>query len=99
MKDNIGVLIIVGIVAFTFILPNIGTGVDKEKYDLLQASAQKYIEESHESRWDIDDEEDIGCGCNGREYIEHGDGHRTPCPCLEDGNCKCESEKDTGDKN
>jgi len=99
MKDNIGVLIIVGIVAFTVILPNIDTGVDKEKYDLLQASAQKYIEESHESRWDIDDEEDVECMCGGKGFIEHNDRHRTPCPCLEDDNCKCESEKDMGDKN
>lgn len=32
------------------------------------------------------------CKCNGTEVIVHGDGHKTPCPCL-GGNNKCNCGK------
>jgi hypothetical protein len=32
------------------------------------------------------------CECNGSGVLIHGDGHRTPCPCLSNGG-KCECAK------
>ena len=42
-----------------------------------------------------DNEEE--CICKGKGYIVHGDGHETPCPCIESGgtcdhNPKCGSK-------
>lgn len=72
-------------------------GTDKEKVEQLEKSAEFYVTESHISIWGSDGE-DVDCSCGGKGYIVHGDGHKTPCPCLEDGGCECESEIDMGDK-
>jgi hypothetical protein len=36
------------------------------------------------------DEADAKCcgACNGTGFITHGDGHKTPCPCPPDCECK-----------
>lgn len=43
----------------------------------------------------IDNETDTAttCECNGEKVIVHGDGHKTPCQCINsgDGVCRCEA--------
>jgi len=80
---------------YTFDIPMFDT-TNEEEVKQLKKSAEFYIAESHISIWG-GDEEVVDCICD-KGYIIHGDGHRTPCPCLEDEGCKCESEIDTGDK-
>jgi len=35
-------------------------------------------------------DDNVDCPCEGKGYIVHGDGHKTPCPCVADGGtCNC----------
>ena len=41
---------------------------------------------------DFDDPSKKCCGaCNGTGFVTHGDGHKTPCPCPPD--CECKTVK------
>lgn len=70
---------------------------DKE-YESYKAKALSAIKEYANVEPDPPDEdEDEDCPCEGLGYIIHGDGHRTPCPCIESGkkcthNPKCGTE-------
>lgn len=96
-KDQgIGGLIatIVGILIFG-IFGVSSDGVDIEK---LENDSKISISNAKKQIFNIDDKDVVvECNCGGKGYIVHGDGHQTPCPCLVDGDCKCKSEKDTGD--
>lgn len=52
------------------------------------------VEDSNNNEDEDDDDDESKCSCNGSEVIIHGDGHRTPCPCVSaGGECKCSKKK------
>lgn len=50
-------------------------------------------EENNDNNND-DDNDNTTCKCNGTEVIIHGDGHKTPCKCInEGGECNCSKKQ------
>lgn len=51
-------------------------------------------EDAPKDEKDEDDDSNFKCECQGTEVITHGDGHKTPCPCLgkDGGVCACGSK-------
>lgn len=106
MKDTlefIGLVLLVSIFSFQIFSQNTGYEAprfgDEKSVELLIESAQSHLEESAREKGliDYDDGDDeVECICDGSGVVRHLDGHTTPCPALEVGKCKSQTN---GEKN
>tara|TARA_R110002020_G_scaffold46539_17_gene132394 strand:- start:5236 stop:5904 length:669 start_codon:yes stop_codon:yes gene_type:complete len=63
---------------------------EKNTFEQYKNKAISAISEYNREIPDETPDDEDGCICEGKGYIIHGDGHRTPCPCIESGNeCQC----------
>jgi hypothetical protein len=92
MKDFL-ILIGVAVLVTVGVFVN-NPGITQEEVDRYSTDATMLIGDSYSEKFNFIVEE---CSCAGKGYIEHGDGHRTPCPCLDTaGGCNCKNN--SGDK-
>jgi len=79
-------IIILLLLAVTFI-PSGGVSSSEIKIDPMESEAYvAFLVNEDEVPKDNDVTE---CDCNGDGVLTHGDGHKTPCPCIDKGGCNC----------
>lgn len=85
-------LMLVFLFALEFIPKNINK---KEKFIFDRPRNEGYVAFIVNEKDEYVDEPTEKCKCNGSEVIVHGDGHKTPCQCLNTGSkiCECAKEK------
>jgi len=74
-------------------IPEISLGSEKNEISIDINRSEGYsafIANEDRQVDDTDDEVISECDCNGSKVIVHGDGHKTPCQCLNSSSGKCE---------
>jgi len=95
MKKSTFLLLLLLIAVF---IPSINTDLElggKKAFSIDIAKSEGYVAFIvNGDQGSVDNETDTitTCECNGEKVIEHGDGHKTPCQCINsgDGVCRCE---------
>ncbi len=59
---------------------------EKNTFEEYKNKALEAISEYNNNDTPDTPDNDDECPCGGKGYIVHGDGHKTPCPCIESGN-------------
>jgi thiol-disulfide isomerase/thioredoxin len=102
MKTNTAAWSIVTLFLITIIPFGSFTETQKKTFAFDKNTAEGYVAfVVNESTANKEDTTEKKCECRGKKVIVHGDGHKTPCPCLNNGsscNCKPDDSKndDTG---
>lgn len=95
MKINIGTLSVV-ILFLTTVIP-FGSSLQAQRktFKFDGNTAEGYVAfVTNESVTNQEDSVIVKCECHGKKVIIHGDGHKTPCLCLNgSGSCSCKSDK------
>lgn len=95
MKINIVAWSIVALFLITIIPFWSSTESRKKIFAFDKGSAEGYVAfVVNESTANKNETVEKKCECRGKKVIVHGDGHKTPCPCLSDGSsCNCKPDK------
>jgi thiol-disulfide isomerase/thioredoxin len=92
MKKSTIIVLLFFLVSFLPI-PEISLGSEKNEIsiDINRSEGYSAFIANEDRQTDDTDDELIGeCDCNGSKVIVHGDGHKTPCQCLNSSSGKCE---------
>ena len=75
-------------------------GSEDETFENYKSKALSAIAEYNKEDDNPNPDDDVDCPCEGKGYIVHGDGHKTPCPCVADGGtCNCKGAVGSSDCN
>ena len=103
LSEILGLTMLVAIFSFQVYTHN--SNVDGPKFgnektvEQLIESANSYIDKSAKEKDLIssDEDEEVECLCDGDGLVHHEDGHSTPCPAIEVGKCKSQTNGDQND--
>lgn len=91
------ILLMLLLSVFFIPLPEIQSNSDdKQAFVIDYSKNEGYVAFIANEEPKEEDEVVVKCKCEGTKVIVHGDGHKTPCQCLNSGSgtCKCESPKE-----
>lgn len=78
------------ILIILFLLQVVPNKIQNEKYNFDRPRNEGYIAFIVNEKDDKKEETIEKCSCDGSKVMVHGDGHKTPCKCINNGKeCKC----------
>lgn len=91
------ILLLLLLAVFFIPIPNIDIDLGGKKTFAIDAARSEgyvaFIVNGDQKPIDNETDTATTCQCNGKKVIVHGDGHKTPCQCINsgDGICRCEA--------